>query len=58
MRKNLAALEAYFHVATSARVAHETCPQFLWINLCEIPFPYGKPLILLEEILAMKNLAA
>jgi hypothetical protein len=35
-----------------------TCPQFLWINLCEIAFPHGKSLILIREISAMKKLAA
>ncbi|MFC5549576.1 hypothetical protein [Massilia aerilata] len=58
MRKNLAGASSNFHVATKARRPDETCPQFLWINLCGIPFPYGKSLILLMEILAIKFVAA
>jgi hypothetical protein len=58
MRKNLAPVEWDFHHATVQVSAHETCPQFLWINLCGISLLCAKSLILLEEILAMKILAA
>jgi hypothetical protein len=57
MRKILAGALSNFRVATIARRPDETCPQFLWINLCGIPFPNGKLLILLKEILAMKFVA-
>jgi len=32
-----------------------SCPQFLWINLCEIRFLIGKSLIFLMEIFEVKK---
>ncbi|WP_162600582.1 hypothetical protein [Massilia sp. WG5] len=58
MRKNEAGPRTVFLNATNQVLAGHTCPQFLWINLCEIPFPQGKPLILIREIFPMKILAA
>jgi hypothetical protein len=58
MRKNLAGAEQTFLNTTIQVAAHETCPHFLWINLCGMTLPLGKSLILLAEIFAMKILAA
>jgi hypothetical protein len=58
MRKNLAPFSGHFHIATKACLQTGTCPQFLWINLCEIAFPYGKSLIFIREILPLKIAAA
>jgi hypothetical protein len=58
MRKNTACRSKDFHIATKTCLLDGTCPQFLWINLCGIPFPHGKSLILIREILPMKILAA
>jgi hypothetical protein len=58
MRKNLAGFERDFRRPLVCAAIRETCPQFLWINLCGISFLRGKSLILIEEIFAMKILAA
>jgi hypothetical protein len=58
MRKNLAGAAPNFHIATSTSLPSVTCPQFLWINLCGIAFPYGKSLIFIKEISPLKILAA
>jgi hypothetical protein len=58
MRKNLARPGHHFRNATPPLFTDETCPQFLWINLCEIVFPKGKPLIFLMEIFEIKKRAA
>jgi hypothetical protein len=58
MRKNFAPVELDFLDATAYVAARETCPHFLWINLCGIGIPPDKSLILLGEIFTMKILAA
>jgi hypothetical protein len=58
MRKKMAGPLKGFHVAIIHTRLPKTCPQFLWINLCEKAFPHDKSLIFIKEISPMKILAA
>jgi hypothetical protein len=55
MRKNKAGMHIISLLQQKHLSIEQTCPQFLWINLCLIARPRDKLLILIKEVCAPKN---